>query len=349
LAEGFDGMSLDEKIPYALTEAPEHDSPFIPGTKIQLAWDSVSLTSILSCPRRYQLSIIEGRMPKGTSFAIALSFGILFHFGLEQFHKARFAGMDFEEAQAEALKQTFAHKLSQQLPTFDDIAEQKENHDADEDDGIDLRNSKVRTRYHLARAIIWYLEQYGADDPCKTLALPSGAPAVEVSFRIPLPLEIAGQPMLLCGHIDRVVEFNDNLYVTDYKTTKALTRQFFEMFELSHQMTGYSVAGNILYDRPTKGIIVDGLALQVGGVKCARHITRRTGGQLKEYFDLLRYVAELAQFLDARFGDSTYPLNTASCYFCQYKSVCSQAPEFRQGHLDMHFERDAGWNPLANR
>lgn len=50
-------MSLDDRIP--ATQALV-DSPFIPGTRTQYAWDSVSLTAILSCPRRYYYQIVEG-------------------------------------------------------------------------------------------------------------------------------------------------------------------------------------------------------------------------------------------------------------------------------------------------
>lgn len=341
-------MSMDDKIQASFQHA---DSPFVPGTAIQYAWDSVSLTSILACPRRYQLAVIEGQVSRNPGLAIALVFGILIHTGLEQYHKARFAGQDHDQATHHALAHVLRSDAAQTLPTDEHIEELAESHDADEDDGIHLRNSKVRTRYYLARTLIWYLEHYGAEDNVRTIQLASGAPAVEVSFRIPLPLDVAGHPLVLCGHIDRGCEFNDYLYVADYKTTKSLTQQFFAMFELSHQMTGYSVAGNVVFSEPTRGIIVDGIALQIGGVKLARHFTKRTPGQVAEYFELFKYATGLAEQLHTRYAleGKDYPMNTASCYFCEYKSVCSQAPEYRKNYLAQNFERKPGWNPLANR
>lgn len=335
-------MSLDH-ILSAAAQAP--DSPFLPGTNIQFAWDSVSLTSILSCPRQYQYRIIQGLVPNSPSYAIALVFGILFHKGLEVYHQHR-----RREDHDQAVHNTVFHILNEQaatatLPTFDDIEEMAAAHDPEEDDGITLRNSKIRTRYYLIRAIVWYLDHY-ASDPLSTLIQPSGAPAVELSFRVPLDIDILGTPLLLCGHIDRAVEFNDFLYVSDYKTTKSLTRQYFDMFDLSHQMTGYITAGQVIFDRPVKGCWVDGIALQVGQNKHGRHQIDKTPGQIEEYFELLRYVADKAAF---HAETNSYPMNTASCYFCEYKAICRQPPEYRQRYINQHFTAKPGWNPLENR
>lgn len=337
-------MSMDDKLPAALMQP---DSPFIPGTQVQYAWDSVSLTSILSCPRRYQYSIIEGRVSKNPNYAIALVFGILFHSGMEFYHKARFEGQPHDEAMHTALGQTMALPAAATLPTDGDIAEMEDTHDADEDDGIQLRNSKIRTRYYLARAIVWYLDHYGEDDQLRTLALPSGAPAVEVSFRIPLPLEVAGHPVLLCGHIDRIVEWNGRIYATDYKTTKSLTQQFFQSFDLSHQLTGYRAATDIILgEAEGNGVIIDGIALQVGQAKFGRHVAERTKGQIEEYFQTLRYATGLAQKFAA---EGFYPMNTSACYFCEYKDICRKTPSVRSAYLQKAFDKKPGWNPLANR
>lgn len=334
-------MSLDDKI---IVSAGEPDSQFIAGTKIQFAWDSVSLTAFLGCKRRYKYLVLDGLVPKSPGYAIALGFGILFHSTVEVYHKAKACDRDHDEAVLATMCWLVAQDAFAELPTDDDIEELKDATD-EEDDGIALRNSKVRTRYHLARAVVWYLDHY-ASDPLHTIILPTGSPAVELSFRVPLPIEVAGHSMLLCGHIDRAVEFEGSYWASDYKTTKSLTRQFFEMFELSHQMTGYTVAGNIILEKPVKGVWIDGIALQIGGVKMSRAPTTRTKGQVKEYFDLLGDVAEQAE---RAFDTDFYPMNTASCYFCEFKPVCKQPPEYRDRYINMHFDRKPGWNPLRNR
>ena len=335
-------MSLDDKLNVA---AQMVDSQFIAGTNVQYAWDSVSLTSILSCPRRYQYSIIRGLVPRQPSYAIALVFGILFHKGLEFYHKAKAAGADHDAATVEAVRLLLQEPATATLPVDDDIDERAATHNPDEDDGIDLRNSKIRTRYYLFRSLIWYLEHY-ADDPAETIVLTSGQPAVELSFRVPLQIDVLGTPMLLCGHIDRGVIFNDRPYALDYKTTKSITKQWQQMFELSHQMTGYFTAGQVIFPEEARGCIIDGIALQVGQVKFGRSFVKKTKGQIAEYFELLSYVRDKA-ILHAETGH--YPMNTASCYFCEYKQVCSQPPEFRESYIRQHYKEVPGWNPLENR
>ena len=335
-------MSLDDRLNVA---AQLVDSQFVGKSTIQYAWDSVSLTSILSCPRRYQYQILWGLTPNSPSYAIALVFGILFHKGMEFYHKARAAGQDHDEAVHLTVKLLLAEPATATLPIDDHIDEMAANHDPDEDDGITLRNSKIRTRYYLFRAVVWYLDHY-EDDPCHTLILPSGLPAVEHSFRLPIQIDVLGQDMLLCGHLDRGVEFNGRYYNSDYKTTKSLTQQWAAMFDLSHQMTGYTIAGTAIFEKPTQGVIIDGVALQVGQVKFSRSFTDRSKGQVREYFELLSFVRDQA----IRFAETgQYPMNTASCYFCEFKEICRQAPEFRDSFIRQHFTRKPGWNPLENR
>jgi hypothetical protein len=335
-------MSLDDRILVSSTGEP--DSQFLPGTKVQFAWDSVSIGSALACWRRYFYTVIEGLVPKAPGYAIALEFGILFHSAIESYHRKRFAGAGHDEALHSTIKYLSKQAAFAALPTDEDIEELKAGNDED-DDGITLRNSKIRTRYHLGRAVVWYLDYY-AEDTLKTICLPSGAPAVELSFRIPTPIKIADQPLILCGHIDRAVEFEGVPWVSDYKTTKSLSRQFFSAFELSHQMTGYNIAGQVILDQPVRGIWIDGIALQVGGIKLGRAPTRRTAGQVKEYWDTLEHVAEGAE---RAFDTGFYPMNTASCYFCEYKEICKQAPEYRERYISQYYNRRPGWNPLANR
>jgi hypothetical protein len=335
-------MSLDDKLNVA---AFHIDSQFVEGTQIQYAWDSVSLTSILACPRRYQYQIIQGLTPNSPGFAIALVFGILFHKGLEVYHKAAAAGQDYDAATFTAVRYLLDDPATARLPIDEDIEQLAASADADEDDGINFRNSKIRTRYYLFRALIWYLEHY-KDDPAQTLILPSGAPAVELSFRLPLQIDVLGQPLLLCGHIDRGVILNGGVHPTDYKTTKSITRQWSAMFNLSHQMTGYTVAGTAIFEQPARQMLIDGVALQVGAVKFGRSFTQRTPGQVAEYFELLQYVRDKA-ILHAETGH--YPMNTASCYFCEFREVCSQPPEYRQRYINQHYTSRPGWNPLLNR
>lgn len=324
-------------------------SPFIPGTNIQYAWDSVSLSTILECPQRYKYRIIEGWRSKSPGVAIALSFGILVHTGVEEFHRARATGMAYDAAVAYAIKRVMekrdGHKttLYSLLPVAEDIEAAKEE---GEDEGSSLRNAKVRTRYHLWRALVWYFETY-RNDPVEVVQLADGKPAVEHSFRVGVGKALSdGTEILLAGHLDKLVRFNGALLVSDVKTTKSISRQYFAMFDLSHQMSGYTLGGKLAFAEPVSGVLIDAIELQVGGVKFSRGFTYRTESQLNEYRDLLGYAGSLAERF---YHENYYPLNTAACMFCEYKDVCRQPPEMRHGYLNYLFEQAEAWNPLKSR
>lgn len=337
---------------------PGTTSPFIPNTYLQFAWDSVSIGNALACWRRYQLRHLEGWQPNGGTSAIALTFGLAFHSGLEEYHNCMaMENMDHENAVYATVRYLLLKDPNfAKLPYQEDVAalaneiEEKE----DEDDGIVLRNTKVRTRYHLIRAVVWYLDNYRKDN-CRTIILPSGNPAVELSFRVELPHTVASHDFgnyILAGHIDRAVDYQGSFYVTDYKTTKSLSSQFFSAWTLSHQLTGYTFAGGIILDKPVRGAIVDGIALQLGGCKFGRAPSTRTRSQITEYLDNLQHVFFIAEHLAAKLvADPAfeYPMNTASCYFCDFKEICRQPREFRRRYLKMHFHQELPWNPLENR
>jgi hypothetical protein len=329
-------------------------SPFIEGTNIQFAWDSVSLSTILECPQRYKLKIIEGWRNKAPGYAIALGFGILVHTGVEEYHRARANKKSHDEATKFALRRVMEKRnapdeptLYSLLPTPDAITQLKEETDEDEGDtGGSLRNAKVRTRYHLWRALVWYFEQY-RNDPMEVVQLANGTPAVEHSFRVDVGKSLSdGTPILLAGHIDKLVRFNGQVLVTDVKTTKSISRLYFRMFDLSHQMTGYTLGGKLALPEPIAGVCIDAIELQIGGVKFSRGFTYRTESQLNEYRDLLGYVGSMAE---RYYYEDYYPLNTAACMFCEFKDVCSQPPELRHGYLNFLFERREAWNPLKSR
>src|ERR1700743_1051712 len=73
-------------------------SPFLPSTKIQFAWDSTSLGYIKTCPRLYQLIMIEGWEAKDQS--IHLRFGIEYHKALEEYDGFRLKGEGHDSALA---------------------------------------------------------------------------------------------------------------------------------------------------------------------------------------------------------------------------------------------------------
>ena len=165
-------------------------SPFVEGSQLQYAWDATSLTALKTCPRKYQLSILEGWRSRGE--ALPLTFGSAIHKAMEHFHKRKAAGAEHDENLRTTIRETAFSPV--EVDTYRNI-------------------------YTLERTIVWYLDQF-KDDPAEVIILANGKPAVELSFRFHTDFSVADEPVILCGHLDRVVSLNGTVWVNDYKTTK---------------------------------------------------------------------------------------------------------------------------------
>ena len=92
-----------------------------------------------------------------------------------------------------------------------------------------------KNRATLLRSVVWYLDQF-EDDAATTVLLDNGKPAVELSFRFEIPVEVGAQHAMLCGHLDRLVTFNSQIWAMDHKTTKySLSTDWFSLFNPDNQ------------------------------------------------------------------------------------------------------------------
>ena len=327
-------------------------SPFLPDTFIQFAWDSTCLGMIKTCPRLYQYTMIDGYVAKGES--IHLRFGQEYHQALQDYDIARAEGIDHEDA---------IHSSISELV--------RRTHDWSVDETV--KPGKYKNRQTLVSLVLDYLDHY-VDDPAETYIKSDGKPAVELSFRFELdwgpqgyamgmsidedgnPKEptIYGQPYLLAGHLDRVVTFNDQLFVMDHKTTVTTPSQYyFDQYEPHNQMTLYIIAGQVVLNAPVKGVIVR--AAQILLEKEHRFVsgfTLRTADQLEEWMNDLRLHLERAEDYATR---GYWPMNDTSCDKfggCKFRGVCSKSPSVREIYLRSDFEqvpKDQIWSPLRSR
>lgn len=296
-------------------------TPFIPETALQFAWDSTSLGLLKECPRKYQLSMIEGWSPRSAS--VHLDFGILYHKALESYDRLRVEGLDHDEATLWVV-----HFLL--------MAPWPHDHPS-------------KNRETLLRSVIWYLETY-IDDPAKTLILSSGAPAVELSFRFATDFEAApGVPFLLSGHMDRLVDFGGDHFVMDRKTTgSTLSTYYFDQYNPDNQMSLYSKASQVVYGMPVAGVMIDAAQIAVGFTRFDRGITLRSSGQLDEWMDDFGEWMGLAKTFAER---GRWPMNEKSCGAyggCPFRGICSKDPSVRELYLKTDFEKRF-WNPLETR
>lgn len=324
----------------------EEISPFLPGTKLQFAWDSTSLGWLKTCPKLYYYHMVEGWRSKHES--IHLRFGLEYHHSLEYYDVLRSADMDHTTALREVVRDCLTRTV--------DFAPSEENFG---------KSVKYKNRETLVRAVIWYLDKFSEEtDPTVTHHLQSGKPAVELSFKIELDFEpntheAKGQPYLLCGHLDRIVDYNGDLYTLDRKTsTSQLGDYYFEQYSPNNQMTIYTIAGQVIMDATIKGVIIDAAQLLIDGARFKRGFTFRKREIIEEWLEDLKYWLTINEGYVA---EDHWPMNDTACNHymsvasegkvfggCPFRDVCNSPKRIRENVLKSKFVKEQ-WNPLKPR
>ena len=298
--------------------------------------------------------VIDGWAPRDES--IHLRFGIEYHQAPQDYAIARAEGMKHPDAIHEAIRAL---------------------HNRVHDWVVDrsTRAGKYKNRETIIGIVIDYLDHFGEADPAETYILEDGSPAVELSFRFELdwgpsytewkpdkhgryPNEthpVSGtQPYLLCGHLDRIVDFAGDLYVMDRKTSvSTISGYWMDQWTPSNQMTLYTLAGKIMLNSPVKGVIIDAAQVLLEKPNAfARGFAYRTEEQLTEWLaDLRYYLREAEDFATAGY----WPQNDTACTKyggCPFKEVCSKSPAIRPTLLKASFDQtgiENAYNPFWDR
>ena len=321
---------------------------------VQKAWDNSSIALLKDCPRKYQLAILEGWVPKKT--AAPLVFGGLLHRYLEFYDRLRHREVPHREALEtvieKALNETVRKVHALVLPDGE-LREVPADTPGAEETVIFWSGDSNRTRATLVRTIVWYTEQFSAGDPLQTIQLAAGQPALEISFRFLLPLSSPdGDSYLYCGHIDKICSLGGELFIQERKhTTTTLGAWYFIKYSIDSQTSGYLTAGRVLIEKPIAGIIVDACQVAVSFTRIHRHIAPRSEAQLEEWLSNVQEWISLAGIFATRYGEKPWPLNESSCHKysgCQFRPVCSRDPSVRPMILEQHFQKKQ-WNPLDIR
>lgn len=295
-------------------------------TGAQFAWDSTSLKLAAECGRKYYYKMIEGWQPFHKSDH--LIFGGHYATALEHWHKYLALGMDREDALRaivrEALEATWlrdAEGVGRPWQSFD--------------------NNK--TRETLIRTIIWYVDEF-IEDNLVTYQTEKG-PAVEFSFSLNVD-----DGYVLCGHIDRLVTYGDDIMVTDNKTTgSTITPRYFKQYDLDLQMSMYTFAGKTIYSLPVKGVVIDAAQIAVDFSRFERGFTWRTEAQLNEWYDTTMAYIENARRMT---HEQNFPMNLTACGNyggCEFRHVCGADPQVRDQFLKSDFFKGPTWDPLERR
>lgn len=308
-------------------------SPF-DASGAQYAFDSTSIKLAETCLRKYKYKMIDGWQPERKS--PHLIFGGIYASALEDYHKAIAQGIDREQAIRDvvhmALIETWEHDLDDEGNPVPDSGHPWDS------------GHNLKTRGNLVRSIVWYFEQF-ASDPCETVILSDGTAAVEHSFKLPVDNDI-----IFAGHLDRLVNYSDSLYVQDQKTSgSTITARFFDGFNPDTQMSMYTWAGQAIFGVPVKGVMIDGAQIAVGFTRFERGFTFRSSDQLDEWYDGVMHTIETARRATL---DNYFPMNPSSCSQyggCEFRFVCARAPSVREQFLKGDFVQGEIWNPLRSR
>ena len=328
----------------------------------QFAWDSTSLGTFQTCPRKYFYGILQGWTASERS--VHLEFGGHYAKALERFHKFRAAGLEYADAVRGVLRllmiETWEHDLVEENALTSVGIEDGAVLFSEEGEGIQRValwrmpgtgrpvdwGHNTKTRDTLVRSVVWYLHQF-ENDPMTTVILANGAAAVEYSFSFEL-----SEDYLYCGHIDRLVHYGEDkdVYVQDQKTSgSTITPRYFKAYSPDIQMTGYTLAGTIGFNLPVKGVVIDAAQIAVGFTKFERGVVLRHKTQLEEFREeALAYIAEAKRCHETGY----YPMRRPSCGNyggCEFQNVCALQPILRERFLEGNFKKRKRWDPLERR
>jgi hypothetical protein len=342
------------------------------------ALDSTSLTEYKTCPRKYYYSYV--RNLRSNKPKPALEFGTHYHKAMEIHDKSIALG----ESKTQALHRAVRYALlagveyyievvcncgyTYEVPNIYKVPDTDlETHtcpSCGSETNIDelpadevkikwreeewLKMEKFRTRFTLVRSVVWNIFNYDSD--LETIVLPNGIPAVELSFRLALPIPTPdGDNYIFCGHIDRMVNYNGQPFILDRKHSYyPFDDRKFQGYSPDNQMSGYIAAGEVLLHKVPAGVLVEGAQVIVGTTRFARGFANRATSQVNEWIkDLCYYVKRIEQ--DA--VRDHWPMNDTACHHyggCGFREICNKAPEIREQYIQKGFIEQI-WNPLESR
>lgn len=207
-----------------------------------------------------------------------------------------------------------------------------------------------KDRIALVRLVVWYTEDQTEDMDAgvSPFAFPDGTPAVELPFRVALPIQTpSGENYVLAGYLDGIKRWGTEHFVADYKTTtKGLYDTFYAGFNPSMQMDTYDLVGSILYpDLHLRGVMIEGLQVLTDGMRSGIGFLYRTEALREEHFETIKFwISQAERFAEA----GHWPMNKANCWRCPFAGVCSKDPDLRERYLRSEFKQRK-WDPTKER
>ena len=270
---------------------------------------------------------------------IHLVFGGLYASGVERYAHARASGADHDTATRTMVRWAMENSGSRD----------SDNNWTPWSPG-DHKDANIKNRYTLLRSLVWNVEDR-RDSPFQTVILANGKPAVELSFNFHA-FDLDGEAITLSGHLDELLSntlHKDEYWVKDDKTTKGpIDAAYFRQYSPHNQMSLYSIAGQVILDKPVAGVLVRAAQIGVNFTRFNTQQVSRPKAVLTEWLaDTQLWIRQAKEYAKA----DHWPMNDKSCGNyggCPFQRVCSVSPTHRAAWLREDFEKRE-WNPLDAR
>lgn len=294
--------------------------------------DSTMIATYRACPHKFFRQYCEHWSSKAPS--VHLHAGAAFAKGLEV---ARMAYFRDGESQADSE----AAGIGALLTAYGDF-------DCPED------SAKSATR--MAGALEFYFEQYPFASEIAPPHLVDGVPAVEFNFAEPLPIfhPDTGNPLILCGRFDQIVDYAGGLWGEDDKTASQLGNSWLKQWDMRFQFSAYCW-GARKAGMHLQGFLVRGISilkrgydtLQVPTYRPQWMLERWEQGMLRSVSDMVSDWKLLGPEYQGEHPAMAFPLNegdACNAYGgCGLKSICLAADP--EPWLATSFEKRI-WDPL---
>ena len=160
----------------------------------------------------------------------------------------------------------------------------------------------------------------------------------ETPFALPLQDDI-----VLCGKEDAIIEWNDEIYVFERKTTSRLGITFFKKFRLDYQIDIYCLACRELVGR-CAGAIIDAIRVCKPKAKMDTDLVRDIVGRSDR--DLDEAQKEIVNIIDDMRSATNFYKNKLSCYTwggCEFLPICES---HENPKVIRDFYKESAWNPM---
>lgn len=125
------------------------------------------------------------------------------------------------------------------------------------------------------------------------------------------------------GRFDQVVEWNNKLWIRDFKTTTMMGRTYAFRFDPDNQITGYVWAAQELSGRPVEGAMIEVVYnTKTKGPEFHDFLVTRSQNAVDEWLHELKYELE---DINRHIEDMAFPKRTVACDDfggCQFREAC---------------------------